>query len=144
MRIRLYFSLFVAFLIIAVNYYAGIFDVFWLFPWFDIPMHILGGLMVGLFVQTGIDYLIHTKKDVGIGKKPLVSNSSIIKRRILIIFTLVFAVGFIWEFTEWYLGITDGLGPISRLDTIKDMIDDIIGGALSIWFWKFLFNKTKN
>ncbi len=141
MRIRFYLSLFVAFLIILVNYYAGLYNVYWLFRWFDIPMHILGGLMVGLFTQTGIDYLVHFKKreDALIGL-----NSIVYRRRFSIIFIFVLAVGVAWEFAEWYFGITDGLGSISRLDTIKDVIDDIIGGALSIWFWKYLFNKTKN
>ena len=94
-------------------------------PWFDIPMHISGGLMVGLFAQTGLDY-IHINKS-----------------RLLYIILAVIAVGLVWELVECYLRLTDGFGPISRLDTIKDIIDDIIGGVLSIWFWNFVFNKTK-
>ena len=124
-RFKFYFSLLVAFLIIIVNYCAGIYQVYWMLPWFDIPMHISGGLMVGLFAATGLDY-IHINK-----------------RRSLYIILAVIAVGVVWEFVECYFGITDGLGPISRLDTIKDVIDDIIGGVLSIWFWNFVFNKTK-
>ena len=53
----------------------------------------------------------------------------------------VILVGVVWEGVEWFFGVTDGLGPISRLDTIKDVIDDIIGGVLGIWFWNSLFNK---
>lgn len=133
MRIKLYLSLFVAFCIIVVNYYAGILNAYWLFPWFDIPMHIAGGLMVGLFAQTGIDFV----RQSGFEKQ-------LFKRRFLLVSLSVFAVGIVWEAVELYFGLTDGLGPISRFDTIKDLIDDIIGGALSIWFWSFLFNKNKN
>ncbi len=124
-RFKFYFSLLVAFLIIIVNYFAGIYQVYWMLPWFDIPMHISGGLMVGLFAQTGLDY-IHINKS-----------------RLLYIILAVIAVGLVWELVECYLRLTDGFGPISRLDTIKDIIDDIIGGVLSIWFWNFVFNKTK-
>ena len=93
-------------------------------------MHILGGIMVGMFAQTGIDYLNHHK---------------VHKKRFILTALSVLAVGVIWECVEWYLGVTDGLGPISRLDTIKDLIDDIIGGTLSVWVWGFLFNtKTIN
>ena len=127
MRIRLYLSLFVAFCIISVNYYAGAFNVYWLFPWFDIPMHMAGGFMVGLFAQTGIDLI-----------------PKIRQKRYLLVFLAVLFVGVVWEIVEFYFGLTDGLGSMSRFDTIKDIIDDIIGGALSIWFWSFLFNKNKN
>ena len=127
MRTKLYFSLFIAFCIIIVNYYAEIYQVYWLFSWFDIPMHIMGGFMVGSFAQTGLDYLR--------------SSNLINKNRTILIASAVIFVGVVWEMVEWRAGITDGLGPISRLDTIKDVIDDIIGGALSIWFWRFMFNK---
>ncbi len=145
MRIRFYLSLLVAFLIILINYYAGLYNVYWLFRWFDIPMHVSGGFMVGLFAQTGLDYFVHFKKRDKKSDEGLYGSDLVIhKRRFLVIFLFVLVVGIIWEFAEWYFGVTDGLGSISRLDTIKDVIDDIIGGALSIWFWKFLFNKTKN
>lgn len=136
MRIKFYLSLFVAFLIITVNYYADYYQVYWLLPWFDIPMHISGGFMVGLFAQTSLDHAIET--DIF---TVIVDYLGLHKRRILYVMLSVIAVGVAWEFVEWYLGLTDGLGPISRLDTIKDVIDDIIGGVLSIWFWSFVFNK---
>ena len=128
MRIKFYFSLFVAFFIITVNYYANFYQVYWIFPWFDIPMHILGGVMVGLFAQTAMDKLDRHK---------------INKKRFMLAVSAALIVGVLWELAEWHYGVTDGLGPVSRLDTIKDIMDDIIGGALSIWVWGFLFNKTK-
>jgi hypothetical protein len=109
-----------------VNHFANFYQIYWLLPWFDVPVHIAGGFMVGLFAQTGLDYL------------------NIRKNRILFISLFVILVGVGWELVEWYLGNTDGLGPLSKINTIKDIIDDIIGGVLSIWFWHFIFNKTKN
>lgn len=108
-----------------VNHFANIYQIYWLLPWFDVPMHIAGGFMVGLFAQTGLDYF------------------NINKKRSLYAILFVIFIGVVWEFVEWYLGVTNGLGLASRLNTIKDVIDDIIGGALSIWFWSFIFNKTK-
>lgn len=128
MRIKFYFALFVAFLIIAINHYAGLYDAYWLLPWFDIPMHILGGFMVGLFAQVGIDLLNHKKFD---------------KRRVPLVLLAAFIVGIVWEFVEWYMGLTGGLAIISRVDTIKDMFNDLLGSVISLWVWKFLFNNTK-
>lgn len=91
-------------------------------------MHILGGFMVGLFIQTAMDHIDHAKVN---------------KRRFFIAVLSALAVGIVWEITEVYFGLTAGLSPTSRLDTIKDIIDDIIGGALSVWFWGSLFNNTK-
>jgi hypothetical protein len=144
MRTKFYASLSVAFIIIAVNYYAGIYNVYWLFSWFDIPMHIAGGFMVGLFAQTGID---HVTSSAGVVWSEyfarIVNYFGIHKRRVFYVLLSVVIVGVVWEGLEFYLGLTDGLGPLSRFDTIKDLIDDIIGGVLSIWFWNFIFNKTK-
>jgi len=138
MRTKLYFSLFVAFCIIAVNYYANIYDVYWLFPGFDIPMHILGGFMVGLFTLTGLDHIKGSKKLSIISE-----NFKFIKNKALTVLLATIIVGVVWESIEYCFGLTDGLGAVSRFDTIKDLIDDIIGGVLSIWFWDFIFNKTK-
>jgi len=137
MRTKFYFSLFVAFVIIIVNYYANYYQIYWLLPWFDIPMHIAGGFMVGLFTQTAIDHATSTDYFIRLAEYMGLHTSKVF-------YTLlaVLIVGVAWEFAECYLGLTDGLGPISRIDTIKDVIDDIIGGTLSIWFWNFLFNKT--
>lgn len=128
MRIKFYFALFVAFLIIAINHYAGLYDVYWLLPWFDIPMHILGGFMVGLFAQVGIDHLNHKKFD---------------KRRVPLVLLSALVVGVVWEFVEWYMGVTGGLSIISRVDTIKDIFNDLLGSVISLWVWKFLFNNMK-
>ena len=136
MRTKLYFSLFVAFVIIVVNYYANFYQIYWLFPWFDIPMHISGGFMVALFAQTSMDYFIETNY-----LSRVVNFLNFNKKRIFWTMFSVILVGVVWEGVEWFFGVTDGLGPISRLDTIKDVIDDIIGGVLGIWFWNSLFNK---
>ena len=129
MRIKFYFSLIVAFLVISANYYAGIFNVFWTFPWFDIPMHIFGGFMVGLFAQSGIDYL----NDVRVNRY-----------RFILVVLSAFVVGAMWEVVEFYMGLTGGLSGLSRLDTIKDMVDDLFGSIISIGIWKFLFNNIKS
>ena len=128
MRVKIYFSLFVACLIVIINYYASFYQFYWILPWFDIPMHILGGFVIALFTQVCMDHFNHHKVN---------------KNRVSFAILSAFIVGIIWEFTEWHLGITTGLSPASRLDTIKDVIDDIIGGALSVWIWNFLFNKNK-
>ena len=92
--------------------------------------------MVALFAQTSMDYFIETNY-----LSRVVNFLNFNKKRIFWTMFSVILVGVVWEGVEWFFGVTDGLGPISRLDTIKDVIDDIIGGVLGIWFWNSLFNK---
>ena len=126
LRAKLYFSLITAAVIIIVNHYAVQYNAYDIFNWFDIPMHIAGGIMVGFFGYTIIDFV---NKDY--------SNNR--KKRFVLLFVL--GVGVIWEFIETLYGV-GGLSVEYRLNTIKDIFDDVLGGGLSILIWNFLFVKT--
>ncbi|MEK7641852.1 MAG: hypothetical protein AAB365_02550 [Patescibacteria group bacterium] len=85
---------------------------------YDIMMHILGGVGIGLFVAAILK--LHGQHV----KHP----------RLTIIFWVIIA-GLLWEFFEIYY---DLIGyPFGTkgywVDTIKDMIDDTIGGAVVAW-----------
>lgn len=142
-RLKLYFSILTAALIIIINYYATKFDVYWILKWFDIPMHILGGMMVGFFGLTAFDYFTSrfgTSSHFRFFLTAINEKNTGNKRRALWVMSFVLLVGVVWEIVEMFFGL-GGLSEQYRLNTIKDIFDDLFGGALSILIWRFLFVK---
>jgi len=89
-------------------------------PLFHIVMHIAGGIGIGLFICALI-------------------NSGILKpankRRAVIVGA--FIAGLIWEFVEVRYNITGykvWTAPYF-LDTVKDLINDLVGGTLVAWLY---------
>ncbi|MDO8492393.1 MAG: hypothetical protein Q7S34_02015 [bacterium] len=110
-------------LLIAVLYIAGIyFSLFWLLPWFDIPMHILGGFWVSLAV---LAIWFSFKKSIPENK---------IFFFILILATLI--VGIFWEIFEYYFDIAFPGKEGYLYDTIKDLFDDLVGATLAFYYLK--------
>jgi hypothetical protein len=115
-----------AFLLVA--HVSGIWSGLYLAVWpYDIFMHVLGGLSIGLFVAAAArDFM-----------------PWILKHRKLFIALAVFAAGFIWELFEIHYNIA-GYPFGTRLyfiDTIKDLIDDVIGGFIALYI-DHLLNKS--
>lgn len=84
--------------------------------WYDIFMHILGGLAIGLLWIS-----IATLFDITIKRKWLI-----------VLFTLI--VGLAWEYFEIHFNLT-GYPVGTKLyyeDTALDILDDIIGGFLAV------------
>ena len=96
------------------------------YGWYDIFMHILGGLGIGIslaaFIKQNTHRIIH-------------------KRRAIIIGALI--AGIIWELFEVIYNIAGY--PVGTklyfLDTLKDLVDDCIGGAFASWL--FIKNEPK-
>lgn len=92
--------------------------IFYVFPWFDIPMHILGGMTLGFF---GI--LIHAGIPA-LRKKP---------HAILMIVLLCGLIGGIgWELVEFNLDRFVGSAlQTTMIDTIGDLFCDVFGAYLA-------------
>lgn len=88
--------------------YAGLFFSIW---WWDIPMHITGGVLAGLI---GAWF------------------ASVLGYRVsyLSIFTGVIVLGVAVEVVEYLLDFTHSPFMSYPVDIVKDMIDDLIGGAI--------------
>lgn len=86
------------------------------FGWGNILLHIVGGLGIGLFV-------------CGLVKSFGQSWNN--KKTIVVMATL--GVGIVWELFEGYFGIAGARFGTQAyyFDTTKDLIDDIIGGAIA-------------
>jgi len=111
-------------------------DLYHVIWWYDIPMHIFGGAWVTLlffhfFCQTFL--IVDFKK---------------ILPAIIITLGFVALVGVLWEFYEYlsdvYILKVHALyyapNPITLPDTMKDLLDDLIGGTIAS---AILFARSK-
>ena len=108
----------IALLITLGAHILGMHGLYMQYPWYDIFMHILGGVGIGLFLTAFVK-----------------SNLPNLKHRRTKVITGVFIAGLIWELIEVHYDIAGE--PLWTkayyLDTLKDLIDDTIGGALVAW-----------
>ncbi len=82
--------------------------------WFDMVLHFLAGICVA---WAGLLLFLHSSQARG--------------RIIFFGVVLALVIGLLWEYYEWYFGITsfaDGAKYIS--DTISDLVLDTLGGFL--------------
>ena len=97
----------------VLHVFATTFFLYWTYPWFDIPMHGLGGVLVAFgFLMCMSSY---ARRDFTEG--------------LLVTVVVVFSVGVAWELFELAGGITifGALGYVG--DTARDLLMDVVGGA---------------
>lgn len=119
-RQRFYLALSIAFIVISFHKIASDLYLYWTYKGIDIPMHIMGGFMSGLF--TLVLFRANGWRESGV--KILLG---------------VILVGITWEFLELYYRVAE-LDMHYWIDTGKDLLDDIIGGLISIYVWKKIPN----
>lgn len=105
--------------------------LYWTTNWFDIPMHFLGGLLIGL-IMVFVCYVS------GYFNFPTTHRGSVF----VVVLGGVLVVGLIWELWEIFVGFTDVIED--QADTILDLIMDILGGcaALAYSARHIIWNKT--
>jgi len=91
-------------------------DLYYTHPLVDIPVHMLGGAVIA----SGIFWLSSFIPAV---KRPTWSQ----------MFTIILIVGLVWEIWEILVGAVDMSDSYYAFDTVKDMIDDVVG-ALGVWW----------
>jgi hypothetical protein len=103
----LYFALALAALLLCLHLYALKTDFYWYHRWFDIPMHVLGGVAVGAFLLAFFN----------------------VRRTVLYYFCmLAIVVG--WEIFEYVAQISTGQ-PDYWIDTFTDMLNGLIGASVT-------------
>jgi len=113
------FAIFVAFCnLVALKFYF-----YWTHKWVDIPMHIMGGALVS---SIGLCIIYFSPF-----RNLFLSNS---KKVYIISVLIAFIVGFLWEVFELKFGIISS-SLFDRIDSIKDLFDDIIGGLIVSWYF---------
>jgi uncharacterized membrane protein YwaF len=92
---------------------ATTFFLYWTYPWFDIPMHVLGGVVVALGFLTLFSRYVRGK----------------CKKGLLLTFAVVLTVGILWEIFE-FVNRLRGPELDYAQDTTVDLAMDIIGGFM--------------
>lgn len=114
MRQRLLILQLIVLVLVAVlDIHFGIGEMyFWRIWWWDILMHMLGGLWVGLVFAYAATYTPY---------------------RVSVIHCIIaaFAVGAGWEVFEYVFHMGGSVFMSYPLDTAKDLFDDAVGGALA-------------
>jgi hypothetical protein len=124
----LYSSFFVLVVVSVLNYLGGQFYWYWIHKWFDIPVHMLGGVWIGFTTLWLLAKFMNLK----------VMKVFRMKALGIVIFAIFF-VGISWEIFELLGGITNMADSAYWPDTVGDIINDFIGGMLAY----FVFIKTK-
>ncbi len=116
----------------GVNTFADQVHLYYLLWWFDIPMHILGGLWVAL---TSMVIYYHT----GWVHRHDRSTSFVVAAML----TAALTIGIFWEVFEYSVEHFVKLNDNGVFDTLKDLLDDMIGAVIaSVIFIKKGYNKS--
>ena len=115
------------FFIFILNFIAGKLSWYISIWYFDMPMHFLGGVFVGLLS-------IYLSKYIKLDFFNL--N---FKKQLLYIFLFTLIVGVGWEIFEFIFNNVIGGQYFNTLDTISDICFDLAGG-----FFSFLYIVKKN
>ncbi len=91
---------------------ALMYSLYWVYAWFDVPMHFLGGVIIGLGTQTALFRRV----------------MPIRVETIWMCLVVVFAVGIAWEIFEWWFVLADAVNY--KLDTLSDLVFDLMGGTV--------------
>jgi hypothetical protein len=111
--------------VFSLHTLAVINSLYWVYDWFDIMMHFLGGAfvtLVGLFLYEKFQ------------KKSFFTSSSPVILLNLIIF--VFIAGLLWETSELLIGATYSEREMYASDTKLDFIMNTIGAIIGYFYAK--------
>ena len=115
-----------------INAFANEVHLYFLLWWFDIPMHMLGGFWVAL---TSMVIYYH----LGWVHRHDRSPSFVVTA--MLATTLI--IGIFWEVFEFSVEHLVKLNDNGVFDTLKDLLDDMIGAVIaSVIFIKKGYNKT--
>ncbi len=128
MRMPVYVGLAIAIIVIVLHALASEFGWYWIFRWFDNPMHVLGGIFAGY-----LGILFQTMRTMDVKKRP----------SLWVALSAALTVGIAWEILEYSYGLA-GLDPIHRFDTLKDLVNDMMGGVIALLVWDIFIYKKLN
>ena len=114
-------------------------QLFWYYSvwWFDMPMHFLGGLWVGLFFLW-----FFSAENMPWGH---ISTEQVTPKLIFQTIIFVLIIGVLWEWFEFAVNNQIAGEPFKLIDTISDVFFDLAGGALAVFhFFKRIMPQERN
>ncbi|MEY2664802.1 MAG: hypothetical protein RIT04_610 [Candidatus Parcubacteria bacterium] len=124
MAVQKYIPALLTLVAVAVFHNFGAYlRLYFVFPWYDIPMHFLGGLWVGLTAVWALE--------VFFGKY---THSFL--RSLVWVLSAVLCFAVVWEMFEFFGGINNAytvtaMGLTFWADSIKDICMGLLGGILA-------------
>ncbi|OHA18170.1 MAG: hypothetical protein A2664_01730 [Candidatus Taylorbacteria bacterium RIFCSPHIGHO2_01_FULL_46_22b] len=125
----LVWSLSVALLVLLLNLVGLRYELYWYLWWYDIVLHFLGGLVLGLAATWFFGTVHHRFGHIRTGL--LIS----------LILSFVLFGGIVWEWFEYISGITLISVAWYQLDVLMDVLMDMLGGMCAFWIWKKQISK---
>ena len=126
---KIFVASFITLDIIAIFHYIGLkYELYWKYGWYDIPMHILGGIWAALFFLSAYAFFCRNVSIINYRKKIF-----------LMVFLVLFFVTVGWEVFELWGGITFMSDKEYWFDATKDIFDGYVGGMIACLF--YLRNK---
>lgn len=120
----------ILFVIGVLNLAATYLYLYWTSWWFDLLMHFLGGFWVSMVVLSFWNlFNKNSYKIIGFYK----------------VFIWVLVVSILWEIFEVWIGaslVSDG--TVFIVDTIYDLVMDILGGMSGYLYGKSILRSSKN
>ena len=102
---------------------------YWTYRWLDLPMHVLGGMWVGLVALWLWYYSGYQHKTSRIAVSPLT---------VALVGGLVFGVAWeAYEFLVWIIGA--GLPVNYVTDSVLDLVMDVLGASIAFMFYQRFF-----
>lgn len=124
---HLVFLMFFLFLANTVAIKLNWYSLIW---YFDIIMHILSGLWVGMFFL----YVFERKES-----RPL-DVAMFLK-----VFFATLVIGLLWEVYEFYLYQYLSQIPFDSVDTVADLFNDVLGSSIAFFYFsKFIMLSSQN
>jgi hypothetical protein len=119
---------------------------YWTYPWFDIPMHFLGGILAALtFIWLWRKYFPNFSPKGAEQISSLGGSENLFA--LLLILSFVALVGVLWEFAEFLFDVFISAGGYARVvqqdavDTLTDLLFDLLGGLTAAI--TFLIGRNK-
>ncbi|MBP6858368.1 MAG: hypothetical protein KBC33_00885 [Candidatus Pacebacteria bacterium] len=115
---RIYISAFIVLALVLGAHISGLDGYYYTIDGYDVFMHIAGGVGIGLFVAA----LLRSYR-----------QGALFSRRNVILGVIV--IGIVWELFEIVYKLTGHplWTKLYYIDTVKDMVDDVLGGAVVAW-----------
>ncbi len=119
-------------LLAVVNAFAIYHHLFFYIWWLDIPLHLLGGLWIGLLV---LAYYAPRFREPDLLSDPAVLRTAVIAALV---------VGLFWEVFEFSLDRFIVINTHDMHDTLDDLLNDVIGAVFAAEIFVMEgFNKFK-
>ena len=120
----------VSIVVLVLHVLALQYSLYWSIDWYDILMHFLGGLTMGILAT----YIFFTSN--------YIKSTAVLKDNKFVVFVIIslftLSVGLIWELWEVFVEFSNVLED--QVDTIIDLIMDMLGALTAFYYVK---NKLK-